>query len=95
MIEYLYNAIKATPGEEIVICANITDDEGEAITDCESYFIIYKDDEEIFKMRGFYDGVCWNYIIPAATTAEYKGKYWYCICSNGTTLQFKQPIYFV
>lgn len=95
MIEYLYNAIKASPGEELVICANITDDEGNALTDCESYFRIFDKDNEIYKVRGFYNDGHWNYVIPDAVSAEYKGTYWYCICADGSTLQFKEPIYFV
>lgn len=94
MIEYLYNAIKATSGEDFTICANITDDEGNAITECESYFRVLKDNKELFRVAGNC-GECWEYNIPAELTEGFRGTYWYCICADGSTLQFSQPIYFV
>jgi hypothetical protein len=94
MIEYLYNAIRATAGEDIVIAANITDDEGNVITNCDSKFTLFDDEGELFAISGSCSD-CWEYNIPAIMTQELKGRYWYCICANGSTLQFKQPIYFV
>lgn len=94
MVEYLYNAIRATSGEAVTIAAKITDDNGEVITS-DSYLEIYSDVELLETISGIYDGEMWDFIIPEATTKELKGRYWYCIKYGDCSLSFKQPIYFI
>lgn len=96
MIEYLYNAIRATAGEEITLAARITDESG-IIAASNNHLSLYSDAE----LLGSYDGVLiddvWQYTIPAEATKNLKGRYWYCICESEshTKLQFKEPIYLV
>ena len=92
MIEYLYDAIRATSGTDITIAAEIEDD-GELVNDT-CHLVLHINDE----MKK-YEGVCvdgiWEFIIPAADTSGLTGRYWYCVKRNDTMLCFKQPIYLV
>lgn len=94
MVEYLYDAIRATAGEDITITAEITDDSGEVIT--EGCAIKLWEDE---KLLGSIDGMLidglWNFTIPASATTGLNGRYWYSISHNDNSLQFKQPAYLV
>lgn len=94
MIEYLYNAIRATSGEAVTIAAKITDDNGEIITS-NSYLEIYSDVQLLETINGIYDGEMWDFSIPEETTEKLTGRYWYCIKYNDSSLCFKQPIYFI
>lgn len=94
MIEYLYNAIRATAGEDIVITAEITDDSGECLAaDCA--LMLWDKDNLITAASGELIDNIWYFTIPADTTTGLIGRYWYCICHNHSKLQFKQPIYLV
>lgn len=94
MIEYLYDCIRATAGQEICICAQITDDDGTAIT--EGCGLMLHDDEAmLIKVNGVCNGEEWSFIIPAEATAGLKGRHWYCICKGDASLCFKEPIYLV
>lgn len=94
MIEYLYDAVRATAGEDICICAEITDDLGESITE-PCHLMLYDDLSLIGTAGGFYDGEKWEFVIPADSTRGLNGRYWYCICANEESLCFKQPIYLI
>lgn len=94
MVEYLYDAIRASAGDEVSLGAVISDATGEE--DCLLY--LYNDaKEEFFCSEGLFDveNGYWGFTIPSSITQTLSGRYWYCICDRGTTLQFKQPIYFV
>lgn len=95
MIEYLHDAIRATAGQDICVCAKITDDDGELITNVCS-LMLHDDDNMLVSAPGFLDeeGV-WEFTIPAEATANLSGRFWYCICCDNTNLCFKQPIYLV
>ena len=94
MIEYLYNAIRATAGEDITITADITDDSGECIGEgCA--IMLWDDDNLLTSVNGMLIDDLWTFTIPAASTSGLKGRYWYCICHNHSKLQFKEPIYLV
>ena len=95
MIEYLYNAIRATAGEPITLAARITDDNGEAVTE-QCNLNLYSDSEQLGHFAGvLVDGV-WQFTIPAETTKGLVGRYWYCLCdSTHQKMQFKQPLYLV
>ena len=97
MIEYLYNAIRASANEDIVITAKISTPTGEPVTSG-THIGIYNDkDERLVMVNGEETDGVWEYQIPGALTADLKGKYWYCICCNNThkSYCFKQPIYFI
>ena len=92
MIEYLYDAIRATAGLEIIINAYITDYEGEPIK--EGLSLILSDDDNVIAMiKGYCDDDIWSFEIPASATTGLSGRYWYCIHYDDTTLCFKKPIY--
>lgn len=94
MIEYLYNAIRATAGEDITIAAKLTNDDGSQIVG--GCHVMLSDDEKVLITV---DGECvngtHNFTIPAAATKGLHGRYWYCICSGNASLCFKEPIYLI
>lgn len=96
MIEYLYDAIRATAGEEIAIAVVITDDLGEAITEGCS-FTVYSDECALYTVEGEYitDFNEWLFNVPAEITEGKKGRFWYSIGYHGVNLSFKQPLYLV
>lgn len=97
MIEYLYDAIRATAASEFTVTANITDRNAVLITDS-CHLMIYDTDKEtlIATIDGEFDGKeDWNFTIPAEITKGLKGRYWYCICHHDDHLCFKQPLYLV
>lgn len=96
MIEYLYNAIRATAGNDIAITAEITDADGNNIEDS-CYLMLHDKDRKtvLAEVRGKYEDGEWVFIIPATQTKELKGRYWYCIRHVNNSLCFKEPIYFV
>ena len=95
MIEYLYNAIRATAAEDITIAAKITDESG-AVINKGCHLNIYDNEKQIATINGIITNDVWEFTIPAETTANMLGRYWYCICDNEhTKLNFKQPLYLV
>lgn len=94
MIEYLYNAVRATAGEDITIAADITDDSGEDIKEA-CHIMLYDDLQLLGMYNGIYNGEVWEFTIPANITSGRIGRYWYCICVNNNSLCFKQPIYLI
>lgn len=96
MIEYIYDLIKATSGEDIEVAAKITDDSGACIASGCGLRLFDKDESFITRIDGVIDGDMWSFKIPAALTKDMKGKYYYCMCRDGEeALNFKKPIYFV
>lgn len=95
MIEYLYNAIRATAAEDITIAAKITDEYGQTIeNDC--HLNLYDDEGIITTVNGTLEAGMWEFTIPAEATTNLRGRYWYCLCDDKhTKLNFKQPIYLV
>lgn len=94
MIEYLYDAIRATAGSDIQIAARVLDDLGNPIVEgCE--FILNIDDETMITVGGDYKDGIWTFPIPAEFTKGLKGRYWYCMRHNDEQLCFMNAIYFV
>lgn len=92
-IEYILDTIKATSGQDIEVCAEITDDDGIAITEGCGLMLHGKDGGVFANIAGtFADGI-WSFNIPADLTKDMKGRYYYCICSNGQSLCFMKPFY--
>lgn len=94
MIEYLYNAIRATSGDDITITAEIRDDDGECISNGCS-LMLWDDEKLLTSVDGMLIDELWSFTIPASTTTGLSGRYWYCISLHHNKLQFKQPIYLV
>lgn len=92
-IEYLYDAIRATAGSDICICAEAFDEEGERITD-NCTLVLNDGVSELARAEGVYEDEAWKFHIPAAATKGLNGRYWYCIRHNNNRLCFNQPIYF-
>lgn len=95
MIEYIYDVIKATSGEDITVSARITDEAGTCLTSGCGLRIFDKNEEFITRIDGDCDGEMWSFIIPGELTKDMKGKYWYCMCQDGKALSFKEPFYLV
>lgn len=97
MIEYLYDAIRATAGQEIVVAAVITDIDDLPITSGCS-FSLYDDDRHLQEIDGSFNSDTgeWHFVLPVRLTQTLaKGRYWYCINYEHQSLSFKQPLYLV
>lgn len=95
MIEYLYNAIRATAGQDITIAAELTNTSGEPIAEGCHIMLFDPDKNMIATIDGVCNGTEWSFTIPAEITEGKSGRYWYCICHYNTNLCFKEPIYLV
>lgn len=96
MTEYLYNAIRATSGDALEVCAKITDDYGSLIENgC--YMTIYdKDGSTVIALQdGIFDNGIMKFNFDAVLIGNLKGCYWYTINYDGGAISFKQPIYFI
>lgn len=94
MTEYLYDMIIANTDEEVVIAAEITDENEQEITQgCK--LALYDGSDIIYTANGIYDEneEEWTFVIP--TSLGLKGHYAYTITHEAQSLQFKQPIYFI
>lgn len=94
MVEYLYNCIRATAGQDALIVANIAED-GEDITAGMSLMLHDEDKEMIITVNGEYVDGLWNFTIPADATRGREGKHWYCLQRDGINVCFHEPIYLV
>lgn len=92
-IEYLYDVVKAIAGEEINICAEITDAMDNPITSGCSIVFIDKDFSTIGEYAGTYADGDWIFTIPAEATKGMEGRYWYRIKFKDGSLCFAAPIY--
>lgn len=94
MIEYLYDAIRATSGEDIVITAEITDNDGSCINEA-CHLMLYDNDELLTTVDGEIISNIWYFTIPAKATTGLIGRYFYCIYHHNSSIAFKQPIYLI
>jgi len=95
MIEYLYNCIRATAGQDVGISAIIESSSGAPITEGCHIMLLNKEQQLLATYDGSHiaDGL-WTFIIPAKETEGKAGRYWYKICTHQESLCFTQPIYF-
>ena len=93
MVEYFYDCIKAITGEDISICAQITDTDGNYITSGCSLLFLDKDFEQIAEYDGTYTDGMWVFVIPAIATKGLEGRYWYRIKYKNGSMSFAAPIY--
>lgn len=92
MIEYLYDAIRATAGADVTIVTRIIEDD----VPVENVgFMLHLDDENAIVIAGELENETYQFVIPADITKDLKGRYWYCFCQEGKPLCFKEAIYFV
>ena len=95
-LNYLYNAIVASKGEDTAISAVITDDDGITIPDGCALRLYDKDcDCMLHRVEGTFDGEAWTFTLTNEQTKDLKGRYFYCICRHGKSLCGKEPIYFM
>lgn len=88
MIEFLYDAIRLSYGEEIILQVCLYDDEDQEITEGNAVLQIGNKD-----IQGYYDDECWNFLIPS--TIGLKGRYFYRVICDNVVFNFDAPIYFV
>jgi hypothetical protein len=96
LIEYIYDAIKATAGEDIPIIMEVRNPEGELVTEgCG--ISIHCTEDQVCRVDGVYDadGQVWKFVIPGEATKGHTGRHYYCVCKADGTLNFKTPIYLV
>ena len=94
-VEYLYDCIRATVGDDMTIEAEINDDEGNPITE-ECRFRIYDNDNNIIEIvEGEYsaEDSMWSFVVPIAGLGA--GSYYYTVCHKGTNICFKKPLYLI
>lgn len=98
MVEYLYDAIRASSGQENIISAYITDENENLITE-NCYFVLHDGAgiEVIAKILGSYDSelTVWSFVINPEITKGLRGRYMYCVQHDDSSLCFNQPIYFL
>ena len=95
-VEYLYDCIYLTAGQDTGISATITDGNDEPITIGCSMVLYDENDEVIITVDGKYIAELgsWQFDFKAADTAALSGRYFYAILHDGESLCFKTPIYF-
>lgn len=95
-VEYLYDCICLTAGQDTGISATITDGDDEPITTGCSMVLYTEDDEAIITVDGRYIAELgsWQFNIKAADTLNLNGRYFYAILHDGQSMCFKTPIYF-
>lgn len=95
-IEYLYDCIRATAGQDAGISATITDGNDEPITSGCSLVLYDDNDENIITVNGRYieDLGTWQFDIKAADTSSLSGRYFYAVLHDDESMCFKTPIYF-
>lgn len=94
MVEYLYNCIRATAGQDATIIANIAEN-GEDITAGMTMMLHDADKAMIINVDGVYADGLWHFTIPADATKGRQGKHWYCLQRDGINVCFHEPIYLV
>ena len=93
MIEYLYDVIRATAGQEILVSAKLTNDDGSIITDNCNFHLFDDKGNMLYEAPGTVANGLWLFSVPAQITEGRKGKHWYCIGHGKASLCFKEPIY--
>lgn len=94
MVEYLYDCIRATAGEDITITAKISEEDGTAIIE-NCTLALFDDNGVIITVYGTYEEDLWQFTIPANITEGMYGRYWYSVKYKDSSLCFAEPIYLV
>lgn len=96
MIEYLYDAVRTSDGEDMTITAKITENDGTVITDGCALRIFDEGGALIEEVGGTYytDAEKWEFKFELPYNSA-RNRYFYTISHNGIDLAFKAPIYLV
>ena len=96
MIEYLYDAVRTSDGEDMTITATIRDNDGTTITDGCALRIFDEDGALIEEVGGTYytDVGRWEFKFTFPTHKA-RARYFYTIAHNGEDMNFKARIYVV
>ena len=96
MIEYLYDAVRASDGEDMTITATIRDNDGTTITDGCALRIFDEGGALIEEVGGtYYAGVeRWEFKFTFPTHKA-RARYFYTIAHNGEDINFEARIYVV
>ena len=96
MIEYLYDAVRTSDGEDMTITATIRDNDGTTITDGCALRIFDEDGALIEEVGGTYytDVGKWTFKFTFPTHNA-RARYFYTIAHNGEDMNFKARIYLV
>ena len=96
MIEYLYDAVRTSDGEDMTITATIRENDGATITDGCSLRIFDEGGALIEEVDGTYyaDAEKWEFRF-AFSTHKARARYFYTIAHNGKDINFKTRIYVV
>ncbi len=86
MIEYIYDIIMATSGEQVA--AKITDDAGAVVRE-QCYFHLFQEGEMKVEVSGLLVDDVWYFAIPDIAP----GRYDYCFGTADKALCFKKPFY--
>lgn len=96
MIEYLYDAVRTSDGEDMTIAATIRENDGTIITDGCALRIFDEGGALIEEIGGTYytDAEKWEFrfTFPAHNP---RARYFYTIAHNGEDINFKARIYVV
>lgn len=95
-IEYLYDMIKVTGGEDALVTALIT--ENDEIAEAAGFHLYDQELTELLYVPGQLDeqGLYFEFPIAGEVTKYMKGRYLYNICNgNGSSRCFYQPILIV
>ena len=94
MVEYIYDAIRVSSGSGFMLEAEVKTADGVLITE-NVKLLISNGKSIVAKIDGEYYDEIWHFTANEETTAELKGRYFYCIRKGNEPLCFKEPIYFV
>ena len=96
MIEYLYDAVRTSDGEDMKITATIRDTDGTTITDGCALRIFDEGGALIEEVDGTYytDVGKWAFKFTFPTHKA-RARYFYTIAHNGEDMNFKARIYLV
>ena len=96
MIEYLYDAVRTSDGEDVTITAAIRENDGTTITDGCALRIFDEGGTLIEEVGGTYytDAERWEFKFTFPTD-KVRARYFYTIAHNGEDINFKARIYVV
>nr|DAJ77168.1 MAG TPA: hypothetical protein [Caudoviricetes sp.] len=96
MIEYLYDAVRTSDGEDMTITATIQENDGTVITDGCALRVFDNEGAQVLEKEGIYysDVQEWEFKFELPYNSACN-RYFYTISHNGIDLAFKAPIYLV
>lgn len=95
MVEYIFDVIKASAGEDIVITARITDEGNDSIYGT-NFYLLDDEGKVVYTAVGSYvEEDIWTFEIPSTITQGLSGRFWYYVTGDNRGLNFKTPIYLV